>query len=45
MNNQLEIERLQILLKGRREEYKIFGRTSEDAEKDAEIIRKIKSLK
>ena len=39
-----KIERLKVLLKGRQEEYKIFGMTSEDAEQDNKIKLEIKEL-
>jgi hypothetical protein len=39
-----EIERLKELLRVRREEYKVFGKTGEDAERDGEILRRIKEL-
>ena len=41
---ELEIERLKVLLEGRREEYKIFGRTSEDVDQDAKIVQQINLL-
>ena len=41
---QEEVSRLKSLLKGKKEEYKIFGKTSFDAEKDFEISLKIKEL-
>ena len=39
-----EIKRLKALLEARKEDYAIFGRTSEDADGDIEIIKKIKDL-
>ena len=44
MKDTLEIDRLKELLAGRREEYKIFGATSTDRQKDIEINNKIKEL-
>ena len=43
--NKLEIERLQALLKGRQEEYAVFGCTSEDREQDKKIKEEIIKLK
>jgi len=40
----MEIERLNILLMGKREEYKMFGKTQEDIDADNEIINKINLL-
>ncbi len=45
MKDTLKIDRLKQLLDGRKEEYKIFGATTEDKEKDIQIERKIKELK
>lgn len=42
--NAQEIKRLKALLEGRREEYKIFGKTGEDAMQDRKILQKIKEL-
>lgn len=39
-----KIDHLKRLLECRREEYAVFGRTSEDAEHDAEIQQEIKNL-
>jgi hypothetical protein len=44
-NEEIEAQRLEALLKERRSEYEIFGGTSEDAERDNEIILKIKELR
>lgn len=44
-NARLEIQRLEALLSSRKEEYEIFGSTSEDREADAEIRTKIMDLK
>lgn len=44
MTNTLEIQRLKQLLAGRKEEYKIWGATYEDREKDIQISSKIKEL-
>ncbi len=42
--NNLEIKRLKALLKGRREEYEMFGMTPEDREQDIKIQNKIVEL-
>ncbi len=39
-----EIQRLKSLLKGKKEEYEIFGKTAQDREEDNKIIDKIKEL-
>lgn len=44
-NEKIEIERLETLLEGRKSEYRIFGKTSQDAEYDLKIIYKIEQLK
>ena len=44
VNVEAEIERLENLLKGRREEYEIFGATSVDLGYDNKIRDKIKEL-
>ena len=44
MSNQIKIDRLVSLLKGRREEYKIFGQTGDDMDRDAEIVAEIETL-
>ncbi len=43
-NKKDEFERLKVLLDGRREEYAVFGVTSEDQEKDQEIIQRMNEL-
>lgn len=40
----MRIDRQKTLLKERRNEYTIFGATSEDLERDQEIIAEIKEL-
>lgn len=44
MGNKLEIQRLKDLLKARKEDYAMFGVTTEDIRKDGEIIEKITEL-
>jgi len=39
-----KVERLKELLKGRREEYEIFGCTSADIEQDQKILNQITDL-
>lgn len=43
-NEAFEIEHLKALLASRKEEYAIFGRTGEDAVRDAEIRARIREL-
>ncbi len=44
MKDTFEIERLEELLKGRKEEYEIFGATTRDLAKDNQIRNKIREL-
>ena len=43
-NEQLRLDHLKQLLAGRQEEYKVFGRTEEDAKQDEKIIKEIEEL-
>lgn len=43
-NEQFRIDHLKALLASRREEYLVFGRTGEDAERDREILKEIAEL-
>jgi hypothetical protein len=44
-NEEIEAQRLEKLLEVRLDDYKIFGKTSEDAEQDMKIALKIKELR
>ncbi len=45
VNLEWKIGHLTQLLEGRKEEYAIFGKTSEDAERDSEIRWEIEQMK